>query len=268
MNQDNLDRMAGDPIFIPGIYNYCDRWCERCTFALRCLTFATEQEESRERKANDEENTEFWKSLSSDVDTVMRQIDTDANQDDFSWNNEEFQQLEADQEQIRSRARQHPVAMMSMCYGQRVDQWTDAACASLERKQSELEARGQIDEEGMAPHIASVDIDDALAVIRWYQTFIHVKLMRALQGQERGDELAEQYDFPKDSDGSAKVALIGIDRSIGAWAALQKHLPDQADAIHSFLSSLCRLRKNVETEFPDARAFKRPGFDCIPEPGA
>ena len=29
--------------FIVGIYNYCDRWCERCTLAGRCRVFAEEQ---------------------------------------------------------------------------------------------------------------------------------------------------------------------------------------------------------------------------------
>jgi len=24
---------------IPGIYNYCDRWCERCAFSRRCRVF-------------------------------------------------------------------------------------------------------------------------------------------------------------------------------------------------------------------------------------
>jgi hypothetical protein len=29
--------------FISGIYNYCDRWCERCRFTAHCRVFATEQ---------------------------------------------------------------------------------------------------------------------------------------------------------------------------------------------------------------------------------
>ena len=27
--------------FIVGIFNYCDRWCERCPFTSRCRLFAT-----------------------------------------------------------------------------------------------------------------------------------------------------------------------------------------------------------------------------------
>jgi len=31
-NKKNIKKMAQDPDCIPGIYNYCDRWCERCPF--------------------------------------------------------------------------------------------------------------------------------------------------------------------------------------------------------------------------------------------
>ena len=42
MDFDDLyDVPIGD--FIPGIYNYCDRWCERCLYTDRCRTFAMEK---------------------------------------------------------------------------------------------------------------------------------------------------------------------------------------------------------------------------------
>ena len=31
--------------YIPGIFNYCDRWCERCPLTARCRVYAMEQEE-------------------------------------------------------------------------------------------------------------------------------------------------------------------------------------------------------------------------------
>ena len=51
MNSDDLLDMAGNPRFISGIYNYCDRWCERCAFTDRCLTYASSRE--MERRAGD-----------------------------------------------------------------------------------------------------------------------------------------------------------------------------------------------------------------------
>jgi hypothetical protein len=41
MNSDDLLDMAGNSRFISVIYNYCDRWCERCAFTGRCLTYAS-----------------------------------------------------------------------------------------------------------------------------------------------------------------------------------------------------------------------------------
>ena len=40
MDKDWIKGMAKNPDFIPGIYNYCDRWCERCAFTARCMNFA------------------------------------------------------------------------------------------------------------------------------------------------------------------------------------------------------------------------------------
>jgi hypothetical protein len=67
--------------------------------------------------------------------------------------------------------------------------------------------------------------------------------------------------FPKDSDGSAKIALIAIDRSIAAWGQMRQHLPQREDNILDILVHLDRLRRKTETVFPNAKAFVRPGFD-------
>ncbi len=84
--------------------------------------------------------------------------------------------------------------------------------------------------------------------------------MRALHGKFE-DRYEMPDDIPKDSDGSAKIALIATDRSISAWGKLLKHLPKSEDEILEILVLLERLRNMTEKEFPDARKFVRPGFD-------
>ena len=72
----------------------------------------------------------------------------------------------------------------------------------------------------------------------------------------------EMKTFPKDSDGSAKIALIGIDRCIATWSALRTALgPDETDGILDLLVQLSAIRRDTEKLFPRARAFVRPGFD-------
>ena len=113
------------------------------------------------------------------------------------------------------------------------------------------------------PELTTVTILEAVEVIRWYQDQIWVKLMRALNGEHQEEKLDddELQDFPKDSDGSAKVALIGIDRSIGAWSQLGENFEDQSVNILDILADLGALRMKIEERFPRARSFVRPGFD-------
>ncbi len=105
------------------------------------------------------------------------------------------------------------------------------------------------------------DVEDAREVIQWYQYQIAVKTMRALSGRKEELDDPEIADFPKDSDGSAKVALIGIDRSIAAWRMMQLSSPDRVESIVPLILQLERLRQRVEKSFPQARDFVRPGFD-------
>ena len=107
------------------------------------------------------------------------------------------------------------------------------------------------------------EMTDFTDVIRWYQPFIYVKLCRAI-GSRACEDLEtdeEMKRFPKDSEGTAKIALIAMDRSISAWAGLRESLGQEADGILELLAKLTALRRETERVFPDARAFVRPGFD-------
>ena len=70
----------------------------------------------------------------------------------------------------------------------------------------------------------------------------------------------------EDADGSAKAALIGIERSTEAWAGLLPHFPDEEHEILDLLATLQRLLRHVEKAFPDARVFLRPGSDTAEGP--
>ena len=84
-------------------------------------------------------------------------------------------------------------------------------------------------------------MEEALEIIRWYQHFIYVKLMRAVRGElEEREE--ERDEFPRDSEGSAKVALIAIDRSIGAWGTVYTHDPLKSENILRFIAYLDKVR--------------------------
>ena len=103
------------------------------------------------------------------------------------------------------------------------------------------------------------DHGDPRAVISWFHLMIHVKTMRALRGLEEDDPA--DRDWPPDYDGSAKVALVGIDRSYTAWLDLVQVGGVSIVDATPLLDDLLWLRGALERTFPKARSFVRPGFD-------
>ena len=88
-------------------------------------------------------------------------------------------------------------------------------------------------------------------------------MLPGLMSADDEDEDDEEDPMSRHSDGSIKVALIGMDRSISAWRLMQLAAPDKTDSIVPLILALETLRQNTERAFPHARDFIRPGFDEV-----
>jgi hypothetical protein len=241
--------------FIPGIFNYCDRWCERCAFTQRCRSFAMEAKmKARPADENqDARNEEFWDDLATSFGRTSEMIHEMAEEMDVDFSEESLE------ETSREIKRKEKIAAR---LGASVLQTAEAYAWRLRDyiKQHPALAPGN-DEAGSTAdaHPAASLLQDAMEVILWHQFFIMIKLKRAFHSLV--EEKEEPRDWPRDSEGTAKVALIGVDRCIAAWAVVRDQLPAHGDAALDFMLRLDRLRNKVEAEFPKARAFVRPGFD-------
>ena len=98
-------------------------------------------------------------------------------------------------------------------------------------------------------------LKDAMEVLGWYMNFIVVKFSRALHSND-----AEQGAL-SDSLGSAKIAVIAVERSIESLRVVQKFISDDAGELKKSIARLERIRKRALKEFPGLVEFKRPGFD-------
>lgn len=260
MDEDRMDELAGDPRFIPGVYNYCDRWCERCALTSRCLNYAMGQEESGTPETQDLDNQAFWDKLHGIFETTMERIGEEAQEMDLDLDEQELQESIREQEAMREAAQAQPYSQIAMRYIEVANDWFKANEGLLDDPAGEPEPRARADNPDARPVDDATDLRNCLEVIRWYQHQIYVKLCRAASGTIRGQlEDIEEYT-QEDADGSAKVALLGIERSIAAWATVLRRFPDHEDAIFA-LGTLKRLLRQVEAAFPNARAFRRPGFD-------
>jgi hypothetical protein len=238
MRRRTLTGLANNPDLISGIYNYCDRWCERCPLTSRCLVYATEQEDDDSPETRDTRNEEFWRKLST-IFQETREMIVDWAQNAGVDFNAFAEEDEARSKKKRQLVDHHPLTKAGKKYANAASDWFR-----------------EFDQT-----VGFTDLEDAREVIQWYQYQIAVKTMRALSARKEELEDPDIQDLPKDSDGSTKVALIGIDRSIAAWRMMQLSLPDRAESIVPLILQLERLRQRLEYGFPDARDFIRPGFD-------
>jgi len=262
MDADDLVELANDPNFISGIYNYCDRWCERCAFTSRCLLYATEKADPDldDPEVRDLNNAKFWRKLAlifKDAHELIRKCAEEAGVDLDSIESESA--IEAHDREVET-AKRHELSVLARDYARMVQDWFATEFADEEMFYADASRAGSEEEK--------IDAAAALEVIRWYQFFIAAKVFRALlaDDEETKDIFIDDREMihdaaQNDSNGSAKVALIAIERSMGACRVVQSCFPEKRDSTTQLLAQLDKLRVGLETVLPHARDFIRPGFD-------
>ncbi len=240
--------LANREDLVAGIYNYCDRWCERCTMTQRCLTYLHEQE-VRPKSASmnpDEENKNFWEQIRLAWEVTLEMIEEDADRLGVDLSKVEDIELP---EHIET-----PLEIQAKNYGTNMYNW-------LKENESFFTAKAEklvmINDEA-----SFIKYSDAMEVIQWYGHFIGAKVHRAhLDLEERQNNPDDEYNVYSDNLGSAKIAIIAIDRSINSLSIFYSQFKEQEDNILNFLKELSQLKKQLIKIFPGVMDFKRPGFD-------
>jgi hypothetical protein len=229
--------------YIDFISTYCDSWCERCAFTERCSHFAV---------------TSALAMCDGDLEAAMelavgppRRVggppQTSAGErmaemlGDDEPTERELEEIGREMDERRQRIARVPIAEASMDYAVAAHRW--------------LTARGG----GDPP--ADPAVAGAIEEIAWDSHLIHVKIVRALDGRDEYPDGAsfEESAVQSDWNGSAKVALLSIERSERAWHIVTSALADEAAGV--LAASLSNLRQDMAKEFPRALEFRRPGFD-------
>ena len=164
----------------------------------------------------------------------------------------------------RARALGQRESNAALTYSHMVDEWFNNELRLPLQHVRNLERRV---EKGLTSVASAkgelVRLNDCVEVIRWYQSFIYVKICRAFMSLVEEDD-DHGLAATRDSAGSAKVALIAIERSLAAWVAMREMFPEETDSMLEILLHLDRMRRSVKRKFPKAKSFKRPGFDDKP----
>ncbi len=256
MDKKELLKLLKEPKYIPGIYNYCDRWCERCSFTSRCLSYSIEQEPNDEFGDIDEINERFWDRMKESFKLAFSLIEDLAKEQGIS-----LESINIDEEdEIDNKV--NILTHLAMNYTKLVDEWFKNKQALLEnvfitsKKPSHLKSVSSNSSE------IPMSVEEVVEVINYYKYAITVKLSRAIKSRDNEANMRLE-EMSKDSDGSAKIALIEIERSMSAWSELLKYFDTEKKDILKIICHLKQILEMAEKEFPQARSFIRPGLDQI-----
>lgn len=229
--------------FVPGIYNYCNRWCERCKFTGQCRLYADEEamglhdEEQKPEKADlAEQLKKSFNKTSQRIEFIAKDMGVDLEEPEKGILNEEKEK--------DSRAKETPLITKAQNYTKNVSAWftqnVDNPCVS--------EKNGCL---------KNPEIIEAFEVINWYHVMISAKIFRAVRGAMELEDEHRMYD----ANGSAKMVLEGLKESKKAWELIIRKLPEFGNDGLDFINQLIDLEQNITKNFPDSPGFIRPGID-------
>ena len=241
LDVDDLLETPDDPRFIPGVFNYCHRRCERCGFTERCRLFANEQLEAQ-KCPDDHWTTRVRRSLQRTIALLERWCEREG---------VSFEELQADgaaEEAAELRAlqdaRHDPLLKLA-------EQYTGAALTLADR----LHQTAPLDS-------WSSEAREALDTIVAYALRVSSKTHRALTGRIRRLEPEDADPLQTDWNGSAKVARLDIAESRTAWQTLlHAGRAPSSSPVRKMIDLLDRIDTGIATRFPRAMEFIRPGFD-------
>ena len=217
---------------------YCDRWCERCRFTSRCSSYAVEIATGM--------CGDFEAGLELAIGTPcvprtdgsrLSSPERDFDPDELEGATEEATAAAARDRERRREDERSPMMIDAQAFTIVAWRWLNARMEQLST--------------------ADTVLQEALAVAAHDAAFIAAKLARALHG--RREPLDDEDRVQNDSNGSAKVALISVERSEVAWRVVAQSTGEATPT--AIADALLCLKQQVEYDFPDVRRFIRPGFD-------
>jgi len=252
--------------FISGIYNYCDRWCERCRFSDRCMVYAQEQEalHRHELSGEDPEDPQvFMSEVEASLGQAMSMLEEMAAEAGVD--------LKAAAEEPEEEPAPHgdPLFKRAEGWGQRIGvllEWVGADIATRgQQLVTDPESGDTPDVEGAVA--ALTNLRDAAEMLGRYRLLIAVKLARALRGSRRGHRLRPglSEDYARDdAHGTAKLVDNCLTRAAQALWVIGEFSRPWLDMAMPLAMEAEAMRRELEAVFPGFAAFHRPGFDDEP----
>lgn len=253
-----------------GIYNYCDRWCEKCFYTNRCLLFKQEAEREIKYLLKDEnernsehssklladelkdaeklfnqnpDSEDFLDSLDDDEDFDFDEVEDEDDEDDF----EEFDESKFGDDQKKEF---NPLIQLS------------------EEMFKELEVYYDVVKKHFPKEVEKYDLTNPLIknlqIISRYIPQISVKIRMCFWGKKKAEKTKSKMSREIEEDMlnvSSRIAYLGIENSLAALSEILSQQKELETETRLFLSTLKMVKKMFLEEFPKGQTYKRPYFD-------
>ena len=241
---------------IPGIYLYCNRWCEMCPFTIKCEAFAADN--SFQNAEHDDEKKRFWQELESSILKTEEQVVGRAAKEGISLTEFDEPTQKKDFDLFQKGAKSNLILKAGRDYEDLVDDWFDKAMEEYGLAMVETI-------NGAMPKLDTVlpgneKANQMFEIVLRFQLQIYLKLSRMFYSKGReGAELEEgvEADNP---NAVGKTTLETLKRSFAAWSVIAEKYPEDK-MIFEILILILRLKNNIIAEFPEIEKFERLGLD-------
>lgn len=252
--------------FIPGIYNFCDRWCKKCNGRTKCLCYVMEKKFKLNGGSELLENWrslkgdawEYWEHICNSTYHALREV-----ADERKVNIEDICSSELYKGRFWNEFDDDdPLEEEEYLWLETLDAVKICQLYEILAEECLDKIFGLLDEQDLLPESKSQgSVSEALEVVNWYLDMMQPKIRQAFYDNSERSKFFFRNIEKGEWNGIAKVVLVAIERSLEAWEEMEKYCSSlKPDFIHLKVV-LEQLEREIEISFPHARNFLRPGLD-------
>lgn len=239
---DQMLELAASGKFEPGIYNFCDRWCERCEDTAKCYLFAEDELQKGKKllAGQTNEDSDSWmKDIHHSFEVTGRLLERQFAEHgiDMAEVVKEFGDVKSWDDGAEKKYKSLPASKLSRQYMKECHEFLNKF------HDNRLEYLPTL---GM--EIDYSDVRDEIEIISWYSTMLPTKIWRYYYDREacrreEDNELKEMMlaDLPK------TFALVEkcLNRSLLAWNGLRGKRDDLKLEAKKFIALLNKIKRSI-----------------------
>jgi hypothetical protein len=251
MDEELFKKLTDSENYISGIYNYCDRWCERCSYTDKCLSYHMSKHTYDGKDVITDKK--FWSDLENSFKLVKDMLNNYMMEHNIPFPDEsENDMIGFEMKKVQNLVKADPILLEAQNY--------TMFSSELLRDNNNFSSLENLLKSNEQYETNIIALHEAVEVILYYKSLIFVKISRALYSYYMNDE-HEFKDYEEDKLISAKIALLAVERSMASWHFIFEKLNHSIDSIIDILLLLNNLKRKIEKLIPTVINYKRPYFD-------